>query len=134
MYDVRDAKTPQEQVSILKKHNNKALFSLLALSFSNNFKKLEKEPEYVVDDSPIGFSYLTLTKSYKSVPSLITEAATPQLQKKQYNKFLGLLETLHWTESAFLVNILMKKIPEVYNLSFETLKANFPGEFEHVRQ
>jgi hypothetical protein len=133
MYEVRDASSPEEQVKILKKYNSVPLFFLLKLAFSINYAKLEKEPDYVIDDSPVGMSYTTLTKSFRSIPSLITKAATPELQKKQENKLIILLESLHWTESAFLVNVLMKRVTEVYKLSFETLKANFPGEFENVR-
>jgi hypothetical protein len=133
MYEVRDAKSPEEQAKILKQYNSFALFFLLKISFSNNYKKLEKEPEYTIDDSPIGYSYMTLTKAYRSIPPLMSQAATPLLQKKQEQKFKLLLESLHWTESAFLVNALMKKIPETYNLTFDTLKTYFPGEFNNVR-
>ena len=133
MYEVRDAKSPEEQVKILKHYNNAPLFFLLKLSFSNNYKKLEKEPKYEIDDSPIGYSYTTLTKIYRNIPALITQAASPHLEKKQEEKFLLLLESLHWTESALLVNLLMKKVPEIYNLTLETLKTNFSGEFDNVR-
>ncbi|NDB83342.1 MAG: hypothetical protein EB127_11530 [Alphaproteobacteria bacterium] len=133
MYEVRDAKSPEEQANILKKYNNAPLFFLLKISFSTNYKKIEKEPEYVVDDSPIGYSYMTLTKTYRNIPALLTQAAAPHLQKKQEEKFKLLLESLHWTESALLVNLLMKKIPEIYNLTLETLKTYFPGEFNNVR-
>ena len=134
MYEIRDAKSQEEQVKILKHYNSVPLFFLLKISFSANYPALEKEPQYVIDDSPIGFSYTTLNKSYRSVPSFLTKAATPALQKKQERNFLNLLESLHWTESALLVNFLMKKVEQVYNLSFETLKTHFPGEFNNVRQ
>lgn len=133
MYEVRDAKSPEEQAQVLKKYNSVPLFFLLRISFSNNYKKLDKEPEYHGDDSPIGYSYMTLTKAYRNIPPLLTQAATPHLQKKQEEKFKLLLESLHWTESALLVNILMKKLPEIYNLTLDTLKTYFPGEFNNVR-
>lgn len=133
MYEVRDAGSPEEQAKILKKYNNVPLFYLLKLSFSSNYEKLEKEPEYKVDDSPIGFTYASLTKSYRSVPTFLTKAATPSLKKKQERKFITFLESLHWTESALLLNMLMKRVEQTYNLSFETLKTYFPGEFKDVR-
>ena len=130
MYEVRDAGSTQKQIEVLKKYKHDSLFSLLRLSFSDKTEKLDKEPIYKIDDSPAGYSYTTLYKTYKNVPALFTEAASPFLKHKKDEKFLGLLESLHWTESAFLVNCLMKNIQEKYNLSLETLKAGFPGEFD----
>ncbi len=130
MYEVRDAPTPAEQVKILNNNKSVALFFLLNISYSDNFNKLEAIPEYIPDDSPIGLSFTSLNREYRNIPKFLEKRESISLSKKQNMKLRNLLESLHWTESAFLVILLTKRCNELYNLSYETLYTNFPGEFE----
>ena len=127
IYDVRDAKTEEEKIKLLQQNKSPALVQLLKFAFLDKYPKLEKIPEYLPDDSPIGFSYCKLFKEYKHIPYFYEKYEGVQFNKQQ-NKLKLMLESLHWTEAALLENIL-KKDTSSFGFDLNTLKKTFPGEF-----
>jgi hypothetical protein len=127
VYDVRDAKTEEEKISILQKNKSQALIELMKYAFLENYPKLDKVPEYVPDDSPIGYSYAKLIREYKVIPYFFEKKEGLQ-HKKQQDKLKLMLESLHWTESALLENVLMKNTSS-FGFDLNILRKAFLGEF-----
>lgn len=128
VYDIRDAKTEEEKIKIFRQYKSEALLQLMKFAFLDKHPKLENIPEYVPDDSPIGYNYIKLIKEYKSIPYFY-EKKEGLLYNKQQEKLRLMLESLHWTESALLENVL-KKDTTSFGFDLNTLRKAFPGEFE----
>lgn len=127
IYDVRDAKTEEEKIKLLQKHKSPALIQLMKFAFLDKYPKVESIPEYLPDDSPIGFSYAKLIREYRVIPFFFEKKEGLQL-KKQQDKLKLLFESLHWTEATLLENIL-KKDTSSFGFDLNTLKKAFVGEF-----
>lgn len=127
VYDVRDAKTEEEKIKILQKNKSEALIQLMKYAFLEQSPKLDKIPEYIPDDSPIGFSYAKLIREYRVIPYFF-EKKDGLHHKKQQEKLKLMLESLHWTESALLENVL-KKDTSSFGFDLNILKKAFSGEF-----
>jgi hypothetical protein len=128
IYDVRDAKTEEEKIKLLQKNRSTALVQLMKFAFLDKYPKVETIPEYTPDDSPIGFSYSKLIREYRVVPFFFEKKEGLQY-KKQQQKLKLMLESLHWTESALLENIL-KKDTSSFGFDLNILKKSFIGEFD----
>lgn len=127
IYDVRDATTEVEKIKILQRNKSIALIELMKFAFLDKYPKIEQIPEYMPDDSPIGYSYSKLIRDYRSVPYFYEKKEGLQ-KKKQHEKLKLMLESLHWTESALLVNILNKDTSS-FGFDLNILKKAFVGEF-----
>lgn len=127
IYDVRDAKTEEEKIKVLQRNRSPALIQLMKYAFLENYPKLNNIPEYMPDDSPIGYSYAKLIREYKVVPYFFEKKEGLQY-KKQQDKLKLMLESLHWTESALLENVL-KKDTSSFGFDLNILRKAFSGEF-----
>lgn len=127
IYDVRDAKTEEEKIKILRDNKSLALIELMKFAFLEKYPKVENIPKYNPDDSPIGFSYAKLFKQFKSIPYFYEKYDGLQYNKQQ-KKLVLLLESLHWTEAALLENILRKDTSS-FGFDLNILNKAFSGEF-----
>ena len=128
MYSIRDAKTEEQKIKILQQNRSTGLIQLMKYAFLDKYPKIESIPEYIPDDAPMGFSYARLFREYRVIPYFF-EKREGFHYKKQQEKLKLLLESLHWTESALLENILTKNVSS-FGLTLETLKKAFVGEFD----
>lgn len=125
--ELRSLPTKQEQITHLRKNESPALIFLMKCAFTTKFEKVKEIPKYKVDDSPLGYSYTTLYKNWKNIPYFFEKKEGAEL-KKQQKKLLILLESLHWTESALVENILTKNLESI-PVDLQTMKEAFPQEF-----
>lgn len=123
--EVRQAKTEEEKIQLLKENKSEILFQI----FQYGFGKLETPyrngvPEYKPDDSPYGFSYTTLQKEMHRMPYFYNTKLLIGNEKLRDQKLRNILEMLHFSEAALLENIFIQKI-DTY-VSKETVLKAFP--------
>lgn len=125
--ELRNLPTKQEKIQHLRKNKSAPLIFLMKCAFTTKFDKVKYIPKYEVDDSPAGYSYTSLRKTWKNIPYFFEKKEGAALEK-QKKKLLIMLESLHWTESALVENILTKNL-EALPIDLQTMKEAFPKEF-----
>jgi hypothetical protein len=125
--ELRNLQTKQEKIQHLRQNKSAPLIFLMKCAFTTKFDKVTYIPKYEVDDSPAGYSYTSLYKTWKNIPYFFEKKEGAELEK-QKKKLLILLESLHWTESALVENILTKNL-EALPIDLQTMKEAFPKEF-----
>ena len=113
---VHKAKTKDQKVKILRDNNTPALRSVLKASFDPNIAWVlpEGDVPYRKNDAPIGTEHTTLATESRKLFHFIKggDGTTPAWKKEQM--FVQLLEGLHETEAALLVQTKDKKLHQIY--------------------
>ena len=113
---VHKAKTKNKKVEILRKYNSDALRMVIKSSFDPNIVWVMPKGNvpYTPNDAPAGTEHTRLATEAKKLYRFIRggDNITPQFKKEQM--FVQLLEGLHESEAALLVNAKDKKLHQVY--------------------
>jgi len=105
--EIAAAKTKQEKIDLLRKNDNPAFRSVLKAVFDPTFEwdLPEGTPPCKIDrDIPLGYADATMYSSARTL-YLYEKKYTNIPKAKKEMLFIGLLESLHWTEADFLVII-----------------------------
>ena len=113
---VHKAKTKDKKVEILRKYNSDALRMVIKSSFDPNIVWVMPKGNvpYTPNDAPAGTEHTRLATEAKKLFRFIRggDNITPQFKKEQM--FVQMLEGLHESEAALLVNAKDKKLHQVY--------------------
>jgi|TARA_B100000035_G_scaffold1448_1_gene1189 hypothetical protein len=100
---VSNAKTKQEKINLLRKHNSNALRQLLIINFDDSVvsEMPEGEVPYTANDAPAGTDHTRLEHEYKGLYRFFKGGAKlPSLKRE--SMFVQLLEGLHADEAELL--------------------------------
>ena len=100
---VSNAKTKQEKINLLRKHNSNALRQLLIINFDDSVvsEMPEGEVPYTPNDAPAGTDHTHLEHEYKGLYRFFKGGAKlPSLKRE--SMFVQLLEGLHADEAELL--------------------------------
>ena len=100
---VSNAKTKQEKINLLRKHNSTALRQLLIINFDDSLVSVMPEGEvpYTPNDAPAGTDHTRLEHEYKGLYRFFKGGAKlPSLKRE--SMFVQLLEGLHADEAELL--------------------------------
>lgn len=100
---VSNAKTKQEKINLLRKHNSTALRQLLIINFDESVVSMMPEGEvpYTPNDAPAGTDHTRLEHEYKGLYRFFKGGAKlPSLKRE--SMFVQLLEGLHADEAELL--------------------------------
>lgn len=123
------AKTKEEKVAVLKKHQTPVLQALMRLNFDKTVKMdlPEGEPPYRKDkDKPAGYNESNLISEYRRFYIwLDPKQNISKVRKEQL--FIELLEGLHHSEAEVLVLAKDRKLHKKYkSLKVEIVKEAYP--------
>lgn len=102
---VSNAKTKQEKINLLRKHNSTALRQLLIINFDDSLTSIMPEGEvpYTPNDAPAGTDHTRLEHEYKGLYRFFKGGADKLPSLKRESMFVQLLEGLHESEAELLV-------------------------------
>ena len=124
---VRQAKTKQEKVEILRKNTHPALKDILRINFDADVVSLlpEGAPPYEKDDAPEGYSVSSLYKTHKQFKYFFKGPIGDQVQAVRREKlFIDALESMHPTESDLLIEAKDRKLK---GITKALVDEAFPG-------
>ena len=125
--EVRQAKTKEEKLQLLKENKSDTLFELFKYAYSNIDSPYRTGvPEYKPDDSPYGYSYSSLQKEVSRLPYFFNTKLFISDETFRNKKLKNILEILHFSEAALLENIFTKKLDETYNINKEMVLEVYP--------
>ena len=129
---VHKAKTKDEKVAILKKHNSAGLRWFLRANFDPDVEWLlpEGKVPYIPNDAPDGTEHTRLHREYRTLDnfiSLLGVIAKPDIsQSRRESLFIQLLEGLSASEANLVVQAKDKKLGRAYKgLSIPVCKEAF---------
>ena len=102
---VSNAKTKQEKVSLLQKHNSTALRQLLIINFDESIVSMlpEGDVPYTPNDAPVGNDHTRLESEYRGLYRFFKGGADKLPSLKRESMFVQLLEGLSAEEAELLV-------------------------------
>lgn len=124
---VRQAKTKQDKVEILRKNSHPALKDILRINFDGDVISLlpEGSPPYEKDDAPEGYSVSSLYKTHKQFKYFFKGPIGDQVQAVRREKlFIDALESMHPTESDLLIEVKDRKLK---GITKALVDEAFPG-------
>jgi len=101
---VSNAKTKQEKINLLRKHNSNALRQLLIINFDESVVSVMPEGDvpYTPNDAPAGTDHTRLEHEYRGLYRFFKGGAKlPSLKRE--SMFVQLLEGLHADEAELIV-------------------------------
>ena len=101
---VSNAKTKDEKIALLRKHNSNALRQLLIINFDDSVISVlpEGDVPYTPNDAPVGTDHSRLEQEYRGLYRFFKGGAKlPQLKRESI--FVQLLEGLSAEEAELLV-------------------------------
>ena len=101
---VSNAKTKQEKINLLRKHNSNALRQLLIINFDESVVSVMPEGDvpYTPNDAPAGTDHTRLEHEYRGLYRFFKGGAKlPGLKRE--SMFVQLLEGLHADEAELIV-------------------------------
>lgn len=113
---VSNAKTKQEKISLLRKHNSTALRQILIWNFDESVKSMlpEGPVPYKANDAPVGTDHTRLESEYKGLYRFLKGGADKLPQLKRETMFVQLLEGLHQEEAELLCLVKDHNLTEKY--------------------
>ena len=113
---VSNAKTKQEKVSLLRKHNTTALRQLLIINFDESIISMMPEGDvpYTPNDAPLGTDHTRLESEYRGLYRFFKGGADKLPALKRESMFVQLLEGLSAEEAELLVLAKDGRINEKY--------------------
>ena len=124
---VRQAKTKQERVEILRKNTHPALRDILRINFDADVVSVlpEGAPPYTKDDAPEGYSPSSLFKTHKQFKYFFKGPIANQVNPARREKiFIDILESMHPSESELLVEVKDRKLK---GITKALIDEAFPG-------
>jgi hypothetical protein len=122
---VKEAKTNEEKVAILKKNDHNVVRELLKINFNPAVKFLiPKKVEFRANDAPLGLSETNLWNEFRKMYLFIEGGHQTLQQARREVLFIQLLEGLHKKDADLLVALKDKKIKGV---SEKVVNDAFPG-------
>ena len=102
---VSNAKTKQEKISLLQKHNSTALRQLLIINFDESIVSMMPEGDvpYTPNDAPVGTDHTRLESEYRGLYRFFKGGADKLPSLKRESMFVQLLEGLSAEEAELLV-------------------------------
>ena len=102
---VSNAKTKQEKIDLLRKHNSTALRQLLIINFDDSVVSIMPEGDvpYTPYDAPAGTDHTRLEHEYKGLYRFFKGGANKLPSLNRESMFVQLLEGLHESEAELLV-------------------------------
>ena len=102
---VSNAKTKQEKISLLQKHNSTALRQLLIINFDESIVSMlpEGDVPYTPNDAPAGTDHTRLESEYRGLYRFFKGGADKLPALKRESMFVQLLEGLSAEEAELLV-------------------------------
>mgnify|MGYP006995735354 CR=1 FL=1 len=132
---VSKAKTKQDKVALLKKHNTPALRMVIKSSFDPKIKWLlpEGEVPFKRNDAPIGTEHSVLSYESRKLYHYIEGGNSQITQRKKETMFVQMLEGLHETEADVLVAAKDGLLHQMYKgLSANVVKEAFNWTDEYM--
>ena len=126
--EVHKAKTKDQKVKILRRHNTEAFRIVLKSSFDPKIEWAvpEGKAPYVPNDAPAGTEHTVLAAQASKLWHYIKGADRVTTQPRKEQMFIQLLEGLHSTEAELLCDAKDKKLHQVYKgLSTNVVKEAF---------
>ena len=113
---VSNAKTKQEKVSLLRKHNSTALRQLLIINFDESIVSMlpEGDVPYTPNDAPLGTDHSRLEQEYRGLFRYFKGGQDKLPALKRESMFVQLLEGLSAEEAELLVLAKDGRINEKY--------------------
>lgn len=113
---VSNAKTKQEKIELLRKHNSTALRQLLIWNFDESVVSMipEGEVPYKINEAPVGTDHTRLESEYRGFYRFIKGGADKLPSLKRETMFIQLLEGLHADEAELLCLVKDHKLSEKY--------------------
>ena len=113
---VSNAKTKQEKISLLRKHNSTALRQLMIINFDESVVCLlpEGDVPYTPNDAPIGTDHSRLEQEYRGLYRFFKGGQDKLPSLKRESMFVQLLEGLAAEEAELLVLAKDGRINEKY--------------------
>ena len=132
---VSKAKTKQDKVALLKKHNSSALRMVIKSSFDPKIKWLlpEGDVPFKRNDAPIGTEHSVLSYESRKLYHYIEGGNSQITQRKKETMFVQMLEGLHETEADVLVAAKDGLLHQMYKgLSANVVKEAFNWTDEYM--
>ena len=113
---VSNAKTKQEKVNLLRKHNTVALRQLLVINFDESIVSMMPEGDvpYTPNDAPAGTDHTRLEQEYRGLYRFFKGGADKLPSLKRESMFVQLLEGLASEEAELIVLAKDGRITEKY--------------------
>lgn len=124
---VRQAKTKQEKVEILKTNSHPALRDILRIQFDADVISVlpEGAPPYEKDDAPVGHSSSSLFRLHKRFKYFFKGPVANQVKPiKRESLFIDALESMHPSESDLLIEVKDRKLK---GITKALVDEAFPG-------
>ena len=102
---VSNAKTKDEKIALLRKHNSTALRQLLIINFDESIVSMlpEGDVPYTPNDAPVGTDHSRLELEYRGLYRFFKGGANKLPSLKRESMFVQLLEGLSAEEAELLV-------------------------------
>ena len=127
---VSNAKTKQEKISLLQKHNSIALRQLLIINFDESIVSMlpEGDVPYTPNDAPVGTDHTRLESEYRGLYRFFKGGQDNLPSLKRESMFVQLLEGLAAEEAELLVLAKDGRINEKYKrLTKAVVSEAFPS-------
>jgi len=127
---VSNAKTKQEKISLLQKHNSIALRQLLIINFDESIVSMlpEGDVPYTPNDAPVGTDHTRLESEYRGLYRFFKGGQDKLPALKRESMFVQLLEGLSAEEAELLVLAKDGRINEKYKrLTKAVVSEAFPS-------
>lgn len=113
---VSNAKTKEEKIALLQKHNSTALRQLLIINFDESVVSMlpEGDVPYTPNDAPVGTDHSRLEQEYRGLYRFFKGGADKLPALKRESMFVQLLEGLSAEEAELLVLVKDGKMTEKY--------------------
>jgi len=113
---VSNAKTKQEKVNLLRKHNTVALRQLLVINFDESIVSMMPEGDvpYTPNDAPAGTDHTRLEQEYRGLYRFFKGGADKLPSLKRESMFVQLLEGLAAEEAELIVLAKDGRVTEKY--------------------
>ena len=113
---VSNAKTKDEKIQILHRHNSQALRSLLIWNFDDSVVSMlpEGDVPYTPNDAPVGTDHTRLEQEYKGLYRFVKGGANKLPSLKRESLFVQLLEGLSAEEAELLCLVKDKRLNTKY--------------------
>ncbi|AOO10807.1 hypothetical protein RW080711_222 [Synechococcus phage S-RIM8] len=127
---VSNAKTKEEKIALLRKHNSTALRQLLIINFDESIVSMlpEGEVPYTPNDAPVGTDHSRLEQEYRGLYRFFKGGQDKLPALKRESMFVQLLEGLSAEEAELLCLVKDGKLTEKYKrITKAVISEAFPS-------
>ena len=127
---VSNAKTKEEKIALLRKHNSTALRQLLIINFDDSIVSMlpEGDVPYTPNDAPVGTDHSRLEQEYRGLYRFFKGGQDKLPALKRESMFVQLLEGLAGEEAELLVLCKDGRLNEKYKrITKAVISEAFPS-------